>query len=273
MTGRAMGSHQSAAANTVEWLTPPHIIDALGGADSFDLDPCTPEWQPWPTDRCRYTRRDNGLLMPWEGRIYLNPPYSTAEIVKWLARMAQHDCGTALIFARTETETFFDHVWAKASAVLFIRQRLFFHVGADTSFPNPKGRGGETFVPAGGRAPNNAGAPSVLVAYGADDADILACQAIEGQFVPLRIPRSVLVEALAPTWREVVDSLLRQADGPVSLADLYRAIAKHPKAKANPHYAEKVRQVLQHGEGTRFRRVDRGLWASNDLFGGTDRAA
>jgi hypothetical protein len=34
---------------TEEWLTPPGIILALGGADSFDLDPATPAVQPYPT--------------------------------------------------------------------------------------------------------------------------------------------------------------------------------------------------------------------------------
>lgn len=33
----------------------------------------------------------------------------------------------ALIFARTETRMFFDHVWPKAQAVLFLEGRLYFH--------------------------------------------------------------------------------------------------------------------------------------------------
>ena len=32
-----MGSHHSARAETTTWLTPPHVIEALG---HFDLDPC-----------------------------------------------------------------------------------------------------------------------------------------------------------------------------------------------------------------------------------------
>lgn len=30
--------------NKEEWLTPPYILEALGG---FDLDPCAPEFRPW----------------------------------------------------------------------------------------------------------------------------------------------------------------------------------------------------------------------------------
>lgn len=39
---KGMGSHQSAAMLKDEWLTPPEIIQALGGPESFDLDPCAP---------------------------------------------------------------------------------------------------------------------------------------------------------------------------------------------------------------------------------------
>lgn len=165
-----IGGHHSASPETTEWLTPPWLIDALGGADSFDLDPCAPIARPWPTARRHYTRADNGLMLPWAGRIWLNPPYSAQEIDRWMARMADHDRGTALIFARTETEAFFAHVWERASAVLFLRGRLNFH-RLD-----------------GSRSQRNAGAPSVLIAYGADDADILGCSAVKGQFVRLRRP-------------------------------------------------------------------------------------
>lgn len=236
-----IGAHHSAVAGTVEWLTPPEIIEALGGAESFDLDPCSPEDRPWPTARQHYTLQDNGLLLPWTGRVWLNPPYTTADIARWLGRMAEHNHGTALIFARTETDAFFQHVWEQAASVLFLRGRINFH------------------YPDGRRAPRNSGAPSVLVAYGMDDTDILACAPVEGQFIPLRLPRSVLGAALAlPTWQEIVEQLMAAHTGPVALADLYRAAAGHPKATGNRHVAAKIRQVLQKGDA--FHRRGPGLW-------------
>ena len=98
---RAMGSHQSAKAQSVVWLTPPGIIQALGGAGTFDLDPCAaPAPRPWPTARHMNGQADaNGLLIDWWGRVWLNPPYSSAEIGKWMRRLADHGRGTALIFA------------------------------------------------------------------------------------------------------------------------------------------------------------------------------
>ena len=109
------------ATNT--WLTPPEIIRALG---EFDLDPCAAENQPWPTAKAHYTEAEDGLIQPWFGRVWLNPPYGP-HLVKWLSRMATHGHGTAFLFARTETAAFHDYVGPKATAFLFLRGRVFFH--------------------------------------------------------------------------------------------------------------------------------------------------
>ena len=158
----AMGSHQSASGGADEWLTPPSLIEAVG---PFDLDPCAPIVAPWPTAARHFTIADDGLRQEWSGRVWLNPPYSTA--ARWLDRLATHGRGTALIFARTETAMWFEQVWGKASGVLFLRGRLHFH------YVNGK------------RAKANSGAPSALVSYGKRDADILAARPWAGHFVPL----------------------------------------------------------------------------------------
>lgn len=237
--GLGIGGHHSAVGATDNWLTPPHILAALGGAESFDLDPCTPDVQPWPTAKHRYTRSDNGLIKPWFGRVWLNPPYYANVIGKWLARLAEHNCGCTIIFARTETAAFFDHVWGSASALLFLRGRLNFH------------------YPTGVRAAKNSGAPSVLCAYGPEDCDILSACGLDGAFIPLRFSRGVLVAALSQTWLEAVADRLRKRRGPVTLAELYQDFAAHPKARSNKHYREKIRQVLQQGP---FKRVAPGQW-------------
>lgn len=113
----SMGGHQSAAALKDEWLTPPNVIEALG---AFDLDPCAPVTRPWKTAAQHYTALDDGLSKPWVGRVWCNPPYGL-EAAKWLARCAEHGNAMALIFARTETRMFFDHVWPKAQLCCFLR--------------------------------------------------------------------------------------------------------------------------------------------------------
>ena len=158
------GHHRGYEGGSDCWLTPPEIVRSL---DPFDLDPCCPPSMPWETAKFMYSLPvDDGLVRPWFGRVWLNPPYG-AETGDWLARLADHGNGIALIFARTETEMFFDHVWNRAGAVLFIKGRLHFHtIGGD-------------------RAKANAGAPSVLVAYGARNVKSLQLCGIAGQFVPL----------------------------------------------------------------------------------------
>lgn len=160
-----MGNHQSAKMLKDEWLTPPEIIDALG---PFDLDPCSPGIRrPWDTAADHYSIFDDGLTKPWSGRVWLNPPYGR-ETGVWLARLADHGNGVALIFARTETTMFVEHVWKRADALLFIEGRLHFH-HID-----------------GSRAKANAGAPSVLVAYGKENAARLEACGIPGAIVLLR---------------------------------------------------------------------------------------
>lgn len=162
----SMGGHQSAAMLKDEWLTPPEIIKALG---RFDLDPCAPsdERRPWNMADKHYSVEQGGLTLPWHGRVWCNPPYGL-EAARWLERLADHGNGIALIFARTETSMFFDQVWSKANAVLFLRGRLHFH--------HVDGR----------RAAANAGAPSVLVAYGRENVDALKRSGIDGIVIDLK---------------------------------------------------------------------------------------
>jgi len=150
--GLGMGGHQSHAMGKDEWLTPPEIVRALG---EFDLDPCAPVKRPWDTASRHFTVFDNGLMQPWSGRVWLNPPYGR-EAEKWMMRLMDHGQGTALIFARTETAAFFSTVWARASALLFLKGRLHFHHVT------------------GERAAHNSGAPSGLIAVGRDDDAALA---------------------------------------------------------------------------------------------------
>lgn len=107
--------------NNDEWLTPPELLKVLG---PFDLDPCAPANRPWPIAVNHYTVQDDGLTQPWEGRVWLNPPYGR-ETFKWLARLADHGSGLALIFARTETQGFHEQVWGKADALFLQRPSTF----------------------------------------------------------------------------------------------------------------------------------------------------
>lgn len=148
-----------------DWLTPPWVLAALGGATMFDTDPCSPMPRPWDTAKQHFTLADNGLNKEWTGRVWLNPPYGN-QTPKWMQRLAQHGNGIALIFARTETATFFPWVWEHATGLLFLKGRL--------SFFTKEGRSGDA-----------AGAPSVLIAYGEENFSILERAKIDGKRVRL----------------------------------------------------------------------------------------
>lgn len=96
-------SHQG--ENT--WFTPKSIIDALGGSDSFDLDPCTQSFRPFDTakNHVAHDLGECGLSIDWCGRVWLNPPYGK-EIGPFLRKFMVHKKGVALIFARMGNKTF-----------------------------------------------------------------------------------------------------------------------------------------------------------------------
>jgi hypothetical protein len=105
------------------WITPRSLLSALG---EFDLDPCACELgQPWPTaNRMYILPAENGLILPWFGRVWLNPPYGS-ETPKWIERMALHADGIMLIFARTETIAF-QRLWQHGDAIFFPKGRIQF---------------------------------------------------------------------------------------------------------------------------------------------------
>lgn len=165
-----IGSHHSATSISDEWLTPPEIVRSLG---IFDLDPCSPVDRPWDTAVTHLSLVEDGLDHPWFGRVWLNPPYSQVE--SWMARMAAHGDGTALVFARTETAWWFNTIWPRADALLFLRGRITFYRGDGSA-----SLGG-----------HSSGGPSVLVAYGPYNAQALGESGLDGAFVPLAPARRV----------------------------------------------------------------------------------
>lgn len=153
----SMGSQQ----RQTRWLTPKPFVEALG---RFDLDPCgAPGWDL--ADRTYLLENgDDGLRDPWFGRVWLNPPYGK-ELAPFLARMAEHRNGVALIFARTETKAWSEFVWPVAKAVLFLSRRMVF-ISAD-----------------GVEAKANAGAPSALVCYSDEDVEAVRRSGLGGSLV------------------------------------------------------------------------------------------
>lgn len=147
--------HEPRHSGNADWYTPEWIFKLLGVV--FDLDPCQPQGGiEWIPARRYYSLREDGLSQPWEGRVWLNPPYGK-HTAAWLDKMHRHGNGIALIFARTDCGWFHESV-AKADAILFLRGRVRFIDGLGVS------------------ANGGAGSGSMLIAWG--EANVRALEGI-----------------------------------------------------------------------------------------------
>ena len=162
MSSRAGFGHESPVNATVDWYTPPWVFEQLGL--QFDLDPCQPaSGVPWIPAHVRYTLAGDGLVAPWFGKVWLNPPYGKHTFA-WLERMHEHRNGVALVFARTDCAWFHDFV-AKADAILFLSGRVKFVDGL------------------GATGGSGAGSGSMLVAWGAESVAALRAMREKGHLV------------------------------------------------------------------------------------------
>jgi hypothetical protein len=157
-----LGSHQMTVGKSQSYITPPVLLLPLG---PFDTDPCTSTPQPWLIGtKFNFTERDDGLSRPWEGRVFVNPPFDTRGVHQWVERIGKHGRGILLVHVRPET-SWFGLVWEYASGILFLRHRVNF------------------YLPDGSRCPHNSGAPVCLASYGADDLQVLKSCKLDGVLV------------------------------------------------------------------------------------------
>ena len=150
-------------SGTMEWLTPPPLIEALG---EFDLDPCAPVNRPWDMAKHHYTINDNGLEKEWFGRVWLNPPYGTFTHY-WIEKAAKHANCIALLFNRSDTKLFHEYVFPNAYAIMHLKGRIKFHH-------------------LNGTQADSSGAPSVLIAFDKANSNALEKSGLNGHMVYLK---------------------------------------------------------------------------------------
>ena len=84
-----MAEHEPCIGATDDWYTSRDIFDALGLI--FDLDPCSPGPAHWVPARKIYTKEDDGLVQPWSGTVFMNPPFGRRNgHVPWLRKFLAH---------------------------------------------------------------------------------------------------------------------------------------------------------------------------------------
>lgn len=134
------------SSDSDEWYTPQKIIDpVLALFDTIDLDPCSnSKTSPNIPASEFYTKADDGLSLPWYGRMFVNPPYS--DVLHWVEKAcasyrpgarwrsdpldeaSRAEAIILLVAARTET-IWFGHLWQYP--LCFVRGRLQFRSPAD----------------------------------------------------------------------------------------------------------------------------------------------
>ena len=77
-----------------DYYTPAWLFEDMGV--TFDVDVAAPPGGvPWiPADKY-FTMADDGLAQDWEGRVWMNPPFSGT--TPWVRRFIEHRNGIALL--------------------------------------------------------------------------------------------------------------------------------------------------------------------------------
>lgn len=126
------------------WYTPPKYIalarDVLG---EIDLDPAScSAAQAIVQARNYYTEHENGLVQPWYGRMWINPPYSapTPWVRRAIGEYRAEQIDAALILTNSYTETGWWQDLAAVATILFFRGRLNFWHPEKTATQNRTGQ-------------------------------------------------------------------------------------------------------------------------------------
>jgi ParB family chromosome partitioning protein len=150
-----VGAHVANNSGNVEWFTPGPIVEAARAAmGGIDLDPAScAEANRVVRASSYFTAEQNGLYESWSGRLWMNPPYASSLVSRFVGRLCEsYSSGTvtqACVLTNNATETkWFQHLAAHAAAMCLIGGRVrFWHPDRDTLSPLQ----GQVVVYLGGR--------------------------------------------------------------------------------------------------------------------------
>ena len=116
-----------------EWYTPADYIEAAREVmGSIDIDPASNDIaQETVKAAVYYTAETNGLDKEWRGNVWMNPPYASDLIGKFIDKLVAElpNIKQAIVLVNNATETeWFNKLIPRASAVCFPRSRVKFYM-------------------------------------------------------------------------------------------------------------------------------------------------
>lgn len=116
-----------------EWYTPADYIEAAREVmGSIDIDPASNDIaQKTVKAKTYYTAETNGLDKEWNGNVWMNPPYASDLIGKFIEKLINElpNIAQAIVLVNNATETeWFNKLVSNADAVCFPRSRVKFYM-------------------------------------------------------------------------------------------------------------------------------------------------
>lgn len=95
-----------------EHLTPQNILQfarTAMGCSNFDLDPATTDSNPTEANTF-YTQDDNGLVYPWTGNVWVNPPFSLNKPFAQKVVANRHKYNQCIYLAKNDFRTSWSNI-------------------------------------------------------------------------------------------------------------------------------------------------------------------